>query len=224
MKRKLLFAIVALTCSIGLWAQTDVTYYLTNPSFETGDMTGWSTLREGVIQTPELAEPVYATSELVADFPLSDSDGSYVCNYYMWVWTWNEHIDGIRQTVSNLPAGTYTLTAVLGGWNGWDLTLDVNGTNQTQTMTADDTGVSFSVTFTMASAGDAVITASTAHTGSNEWAAGYLKADNFKLSRLPDSPVDVTSTYITNANLVSDYYSSSNNEWWPVYGVLYKQS
>lgn len=106
---------VALVCAVGSWGQTDVTSkYLTNPSFETGDMTGWSVLCEGNVVEASDDTGVKA----VSSYALSNSDGDYIFNYYQNAWTWNENLDGIQQVVSGLPAGTYRLTAILGGWNG----------------------------------------------------------------------------------------------------------
>ena len=185
MKRIASILVALLTYALHAGAQgVEVTnLYLVNPSFETGDMTGWQTLREGVIQTDELGGdgPVYAQSRPVSGWPLTNADGTQICDYYMWTWTWNENLDGIQQTVSGLPAGTYTLTCVLGGWNGWNLTLDANGVQHSQTMTADNEGVNFSVTTTISEGEDLVIKATTSHVGYNEWNASFMKADNFRL-------------------------------------------
>ena len=210
MKRKLLFAIAALLCTVGAWAQIDVTSkYLTNPSFETGDLTGWSVLNEGNVVDPSGDTGVKA----VSSYSLTNADGDYIFNYYQEAWRWNEALDGIQQVVTGLPAGTYRLTAVLGGWNGWTMTLHANSSTQEKAMSANDEGVEFSVDVTINPGENLTIKATMVTKTTNAWDYSFLKADNFKLYRLPE---DVTST-ITNANLVSDYYTTNNDTWWPVY-------
>lgn len=175
---------------IGVQAQKDVTStYLTNPSFETGDMTGWTTLNQGSAVDPTTLSDCGARE--VTSYPLTNSDGDYIMNYYGWSWSWNASENGIRQTIHDLPAGNYRVEAVLGGWEDWEMHLIANGESQTQTMTADDTGVLFSVDITLASSGDLNITAKTTHTGHNAWEACFIKADKFKLYRMAD---DVTIT------------------------------
>ena len=102
MKRKLLFAAMFIIGALGqLRAQTDVTsFYLTNPSFETGDMTGWSAFGANNNDTP------VPTAALVSDKPLANASGDYVCNFQWWCWSANATVNGISQTISQLPAGT----------------------------------------------------------------------------------------------------------------------
>ena len=58
-------------------------------------------------------------------YPLSNSDGDYIMNYYGWAWS-DSPLNGIQQTIY-LPAGNYRVQAVLGGWTNWKMVLDVNG-------------------------------------------------------------------------------------------------
>ncbi len=185
MKKKLIFSIIVLLCSmmsaVSIWAQTDMTSHITNPSFEEGTMNGWTVYRGAEIDQGA------AGSKLVADFPLTNADGQYICDYYGWAWSWDP-FNGLKQTVSDLPAGEYNLKAVLGGWAGWTLRLDANGTYQEKVMTADNAGTEFSVTFTLDGETDLVISASTSHVNHNSWEACFMKADNFRLTFFGDEP------------------------------------
>lgn len=160
----------------------DYTSVLINPSFETGDMIGWTTINQNNVVDPTTLSD--CNVKPVASYPLSNSDGDYIMNYYGWSWSWNGTINGIQQTIPELPAGNYRVEAVLGGWNNWDMVLIVNNESQTKTMTADNTGVSFSVDISLVSATNLTITARTLHTGNNAWEACFLKADNFRLYNL----------------------------------------
>lgn len=194
MKRKLLLLLCTLLTCVGVWAQIDVTSkYLTNPSFETGDMTGWTTLNQSSAVNP--AQLTDCGAKEVASYPLTNSDGDYIMNYYAWAWSWDP-INGIQQTISELPAGSYRVEAVLGGWKDWDMELTVNGVTQKHTMTADNTGVLFSVDITLASATDLTITAKTWHTNHNTFEACFMKADNFKLYRLASDMSDKMSNEV----------------------------
>ena len=171
----------------------ELTEVIINPSFETGDMTGWSALREGVVVDPtSLSDCKVHTIE---SHPLTNADGEYLMNYYGWSWSWNANANGIEQTIPNMPAGNYRITAVLGGWAPttaegfsepapWEMTLKVNDVEQNKEMVTDDAGVSFSVDITLASATDLTITATTIHKGQNKWEACFMKADNFRIFNL----------------------------------------
>lgn len=173
------------TCNtyLGTSDNADCTSLILNPSFETGNMSGWTTLRESNVENPgNLSDcGVKAVDD---SYPLTNSDGDYIMNYYGHSWSWNENINGIQQTIPDLPEGKYRVETVLGGWNNWDIVLIVNDKTQTKRMTADNTGVSFSVDITLASATNLTITARTLHTGNNAWEPCFMKADNFRLYNL----------------------------------------
>ncbi len=227
MKRKLLFAIAALLCSVGSWAQTDVTSYLTNPSFETGDMTGWTSYgynpenNEGEVDASS-----FGGSKLVADYPLSDSDGEYICDFYGNRWTgwWSYYT--ISQSVL-LPAGEYQLTAILGSSNGYTVSLfafpagsgELNAVAtysniSSETLNSDDqNNVGYLKTVTFTSDGTTPMVLGAGLVNSKSVWGTFFKADNFKLYRLPS---DVTNSYLTNPGFDSDYITankstSSNN-------------
>ena len=108
--------IALLLGTLPLQAQTDYTYRITNPSFEDGQITGWTSYgynpenNEG-----ERVVTVTPASQLadVDPWTMSNAEGTHLCDYYLWAWTgwWSYY--NIHQTLANLPAGTYELSAVL---------------------------------------------------------------------------------------------------------------
>ena len=121
MKKRLLNLIMAVVAMMGCWgsafAQEDYTSRLTNPSFETGDLTGWTTAATSAdTGVKPNSNGTYATE---------GCDGSYLFNTW-WTGVY------LYQTVSDLPNGKYTLTvAVAGGDAGNDATVYItaNGKN-----------------------------------------------------------------------------------------------
>lgn len=121
MKKRLLNLIMAIVAMMGCWgsafAQENYTSRLTNPSFETGDLTGWTTAATSAdTGVKPNSNGTYATE---------GCDGSYLFNTW-WTGVY------LYQTVSDLPNGKYTLTvAVAGGDAGNDATVYItaNGKN-----------------------------------------------------------------------------------------------
>jgi len=93
-KKGLILGVFAL--SLSLSAQTDATHLLTNPSFETGDLTGWTwSGTEG-----------YGWLGPNTDGDAT-KDGEYICGI------WNGSIGDAEctQTLTNVPNGYYKITA-----------------------------------------------------------------------------------------------------------------
>lgn len=211
MKRKLLFAIAALLCSVGMWAQTwhDITSKITNPSFETGDMTGWTAFGDNN-DTP------VPTAQLVSAKPLTNAVGDYVCNYQWWCWSANGSIpNGISQSIGKLPAGTYKLTAIAGAPTDWTVTLYANDESASTTMTSDYSGETLSVTFTLSATTELTIKAIVA-AGSNVWQECNMRLDNFKLYSYGEDYTDkLKNTGFESDNVASGNVSGYNapNNW-----------
>ena len=148
---------------------TDYTSAIINPSFETGDMTGWNAESRGDTGVKEQSNGTYSISNGV--------DGSYLFN--SWGGTAENNV---YQTIKNLPAGTYTLSALLAGFNGEILVLAANETTNSVTVAGDKTvGNTVNVVFTLANAADVVIKAS--NTKSQDGSdASFIKADYFRLT------------------------------------------
>lgn len=117
-------------------AGTDMTWAITNPNFETGDYTGWSTT---------VAWDTGVKPQENGTYTIAGTDGRYLFN------TWN-NADGatnsgvnaaITQTVTGLPNGTYKLTAMVATDSGNSMKLTGNGT--TTTIAASTKGASSGV-------------------------------------------------------------------------------
>lgn len=99
MKKITIFFISSLLCSIiKINAQTDYTNRIINPSFETGDYTGWT-------WTGRATSGGWTTVNTDGD---ASKDGSYIAGY------WNSSIGDVEcsQTITGLPAGYYKVTAL----------------------------------------------------------------------------------------------------------------
>ncbi len=176
-------------------ANDDLTYLLTNPSFEDGNMNGWTTICGNNVVDPSTLSDCGVKSVTDPTYPFTNYDGDYLMNYYGWSWSCDP-INGIRQPIS-LPAGNYRIEAVLGGWEDWKMVLDVNGTYQEKSMTAENVGESFLVDISLATPSILIITAKTYYT-SNTWRDCFMKADNFRLYSL-DHYYDALNAAITAA-------------------------
>ena len=114
-------------------AGADMTWAIANPSFETGDYTGWSTTVGWDTGVKPQENGTYTTA---------GTDGRYLFN------TWNN--DGnatnsgvnaaITQTVTGIPNGTYRLTAMVASDNGNSLMLTGNGVTTTISASTNGTG------------------------------------------------------------------------------------
>lgn len=156
-----------------------------NPSFETGDITGWTAENRNDTGVKENSNGTYTTSGV---------DGKYLFN--SWGGTAENNV---YQTIKDLPAGTYTLSALLAGFNGESLVLAANATTNSVTVAGDKTtGYTVNVVFTLADAADVVIKAS--NTKSQDGSdASFIKADNFRLTA-----GDVTTNDYTALNAAID--------------------
>ena len=114
----------------------DMTWAITNPSFETGDYTGWSTVARWDTGAREQANGTYS---------IAGTEGRYMFN------TWNNAAGAeesgmnnpITQTVSGLPNGTYKVSAMVATDNGNSMNLKANG--KTTTIAASTNGASSGV-------------------------------------------------------------------------------
>lgn len=137
-------------------------YFVDNPSFETGDLTGWTAYIGGDTGAKENSNGTYT---------INGADGSYVFN----TWSGSAPAEGfwLSQTVKHLPAGGYTIYAIFASDANNKITLDVNGESTEFTMEGDKaTANNASQQFAIAEGDEAVIKVSS---------PSWFKADNFKL-------------------------------------------
>lgn len=159
----------------------DMTSRISNPSFETDDdghfgATGW-TLEEGASNDTK----VHLNSN--ATYTMTKVDGAKLFN------TWNGDNRGyyISQTLNNIPAGVYKLTAVMAAHEGQTLQLIANDETGEAASVNKETGVNMTTYVTLASPGDLEIKAKTA-------ANAFYKVDNFRLTYIASSLTEDLTT------------------------------
>lgn len=148
----------------------DWTSVIFDNSFESGGMEFWSAESRDDTGVKNQNNGTYAITSGIS------VDGSKLFN--SWGGTAENNV---YQTIKNLPAGTYTLSAVLAGFKDESLVLAANETTNNVVVAGDKTvGYSVSVTFTLADAGDVVIKASNTKSAESS-DRSFIKADNFQL-------------------------------------------
>lgn len=86
-------------------APQDATSYITNPSFETGDLTGWTCSKTNTNGKGDSSD-MQAADNGNGTYHCDNADGNYVFN----IWSWG---NPITQNVKDLPAGIYKLEAMV---------------------------------------------------------------------------------------------------------------
>lgn len=143
---------------------TDKTSLITNPSFESGDMTGWACSTGSDTGSKPNSNATYTMSNIAGD---------YLFN------TWNNNVgQPVSQTVT-VPAGMYYLTAIMGTDGGKTLELYGNEVKGTAASVDKGTGVFVTVENIVVVDGKLTIKAGTAD---NFW----YKADDFNLIFIRD--------------------------------------
>ena len=150
----------------------DATWLITNPSFETGDATGW-TLN---INPEQGADEVKA-----CDYPLSNKEGGYLMNAYQW---WSSNI-GVTQTI-DIPSGEYTLSGIVGTWENRTVYFTGNDVNVNTTGTGANNGIAVSLNVNVGMNSKLTISAgSTAqwwNSGHGDETQTFFKLDNVQLT------------------------------------------
>ena len=150
--------------SISAGSPVDVTERIVNPSFETGDETGWTLIGKDPNGNDEFT---------VRDYWMSNRDGNYLMNAYQW---WASYL-GVSQTVTNVPSGTYELSAVVASWAGRTVSFSGNGVTTSATGSGDATGIPVSLTVNMGLKGELKISAGST---TDWWSEGDHGADDNK--------------------------------------------
>ena len=177
--------------------RADLTGVITNNSFETGDLTGWTTAT-GTGDTG-------SKDNTNSTYTISNADGGYVFN------TWNgSAIDGgffVAQDIENLnlPAGTYELKALVASDAGNTQKLMANGYETEITTNGKETAEEVSVVFKLENDNDKI----SIKVASESW----FKADYFQLYYYGKNSSKETGNYtgiediIANNSEVAEIYT-----------------
>ena len=163
----------------------NATWLITNPSFETGDETGWTFVAynsEGGVISPEDYNDTG-----IKDYNLTNKDGLHLFNAYQW---WCPSMS-ITQTVNDVPCGEYELSAVICTWEGRNVFLSANGSTVTETGVNDVTGIPVTIPIMVGVDGKLMITA-----GSNSvwWTEGH-DTESQTFFKLDDVQLKCTKLY-----------------------------
>lgn len=187
----------------------DVTWLITNPSFETGDETGWT------LNNKEDGNNEFKSR----DYGMSNKDGQYLMNAYQW-WATNLNVS---QT-ADVPSGAYTLSGYMATWSGRTAYFSGNGVTTTIDGSGDGTGIPVSVDVTVDLAGKLTIRAGST---AQWWVEGhggetqtFFKLDKVRLlckgfNNLPlpndeSTPLRPNFWYYYDISYPSDYWLVGN--------------
>ena len=148
-------------------APFDVTGYITNPGFEYRNMNGWTLSEEGAFGA-QINDQSFKTGLHYGEKWQPAASGALTAR-------------SMRQTITDLPAGYYKLTANLGGDGTY---IDLNG--KTVKWTADG---NYTTGYVLAENEDLTITAGKTAEGSANW----VHFDNFKLQFCGDVQAALTT-------------------------------
>ena len=186
--------------------------YLTNPSFETGNLTGWTTTNGEDTGVKENSNDTYKTTGV---------DGSYLFN------TW-WHGYPVTQTIAELPAATYKLSALITSGGGYQ-TLFANNSEGAEisrtTIQPTNSGEfnDVNILFTLANADNVTIGARGSNSADSYDDAFWYKADNFRLSLVLEDDATIPAAIVakleaanpvnqgTVGSVVSDAYTQAKS-------------
>ena len=152
----------------------DATWLIVNPSFETGDETGWTLIN----RNPDNTEEFKTTNK----YSMSNMDGQYLMNAFQW---WASSI-GVRQVVEDVPSGIYEISAVVCTWANRYVWFSANENTVNTAGVNDQTGIPVSIALTIDEKQTLDISAgSTAewwNAGHEEEKQTFFKLDNVRLT------------------------------------------
>jgi hypothetical protein len=170
----------------------DATWLITNPSFETGDLTGW-------VMTPSEGSDMG-----VRGYDLSDRDGSFVANLYTW---WSGV--AIEQVVGNVPAGIYEVSGVVATWEGYTVNFYANDHMVSAAGQGDCTGIRLATTVIVGNDGQLTIRAD--RTDINWWAEDRKDIESTRLGFLKLDDVRLTCKGLLDVSEQSDFTATALN-------------
>lgn len=163
----------------------NATYRITNASFETGDLTGW---------TPGGDSDYPANTEIDAKPSVtSDGDGQYTFNTYQW---WAPGLT-VSQTAT-VPSGIYDISAVVATWENREVTFSAGSETVTSTGLGDMTGIPVSISnLTVGTDNSLQITGAT----SGQWWVGGHEGETQSFFKLDDVQLICKGVYIAGVAL-----------------------
>lgn len=185
-------------------ANTSYTSAIINPSFELGNTDGWNCLTTGN------ETGVYHTDN--ATYSYSDTDGDYLFNS----WATSIKTLDVGQTVTGLPTGYYTLSAVVAGFgDGAPITLTANGESVSVSPTNADVNAEKAIGHTLIVENifvfDGSLTFRVQNTGKGQT---LMKADHFQLIytsvyEAPNNYTDLVYNINVENGEVADYLANT---------------
>ena len=162
----------------------DITGAIINPSFETGDLTGWATAGGGW--------DVGVQPNSNATFTTNGCDGAYLFNSYGGD---NDHTAHIEQTITGIPNGLYELKVDVTSFADRYVYIFANGYNDKVATQNDKTNFHEATLYFLVEDGSAKIGAVGGNKGGGSTFIHYwpdqgcfFKADNFRLKYICDLP------------------------------------
>ena len=149
----------------------NATWLITNPSFETGNETGWTLINKDPNGNDEFK---------TRDYGMSNKDGNYLFNAYQW---WAPNL-GVTQTVNDIPSGIYELSGIVCTWEGRTVTFSGNETTISSTGINDGTGIPVSMNITITNSKLTISARSTGlwwESGHEGETSTFFKLDNVQL-------------------------------------------
>ena len=126
-KKKLIEKYNKLWKSVTSSSPVDFSCLITNPSFETGDETGWT------MNGKDSGNEEFK----VGNYSISNKDGSYLMNAFQW---WASSL-GVSQTIIGIPSGMYELSGVVATWSGRYVTFSGNDVTTTKAGSGEGVGI-----------------------------------------------------------------------------------
>ena len=166
----------------------DMTKYITNPSFETGNTNGW---------TYETSNDHGAKRNDNGTYTMTNCDGDYLFN----IWSSG---NAISQKIENLPNGTYLMKAVIATDANQQVQLNANGKSIKIDAVGKETGVEGELEFDVLNN-----TATIGAEGVNKY---WYKVDNFRLTFVKGFDIaalkDIYKTALAEAQAITGNMSA----------------
>ncbi|MBR5964080.1 MAG: dockerin type I repeat-containing protein [Bacteroidaceae bacterium] len=190
----------------------DATWLITNPSFETGDITGWT------MTPPEEIADGIDIGVRDHSYPLSGKEGGYLGNSWCW---WSGV--AIEQTIGDVPDGIYEISGVVATWEGYTVNFYANDAKTSVSGQGDGVGIRLSHSLTVGPGRRIVVGAS--RTDVDWWSPGRENEQNNRIGflKLDDVRLTCKGVYFsgTSLPLPNDNTTLLSPNQWYYYEVIY---